>query len=258
MLPPPSPASRRRHRRRRRRLAPLACAQDLTGEFYESRYCVVADYGVFANSTVAVRNRERAGSVTGAETDILGWAAINRTTLNTASGALQVNLNGVPFPAPYDIILLGPASYGPLGAYQYAVVSDQLEFSLFVLARDPADFNRRYNATVFTELEALGFDTILNTPIQTFQDGCPTYIETDLSAWRRWAPRRAAPPLLHCAQARLRPATTALPPHPPPLPPPSLPAARRQLQQRNWPVTMHARSPRRGNTFSSSSHPPPF
>jgi hypothetical protein len=52
--------------------------QDLTGEFYESRYCVVADYGVFSNSTVSVRNRERKGSVTGAETDILGWCVARR------------------------------------------------------------------------------------------------------------------------------------------------------------------------------------
>ena len=106
---------------------------------------------------------------------------MNRTTLNTASGALTVNLDGVPFPAPYDIILLGPATYGPFGAYQYAVVSDQLEFSLFVLARDVAEFNQKYNQTVFDELEKLGFDTIINSPIPTIQVGCPTYIETDLS-----------------------------------------------------------------------------
>jgi len=154
---------------------------DLSGEFYESRYCVVADYGVFANGTVSVRNRERASSVTGAETDILGWAAVNFTSLNTANGALVVNLHGVPVPAPYDIILLGPKTYGQFGSYQYAVVSDQLEISLFVLARDVNEFYAKYNQTVYDELEALGYDTWLNDPIQTFQDGCPVYTELDLS-----------------------------------------------------------------------------
>jgi len=128
-----------------------------------------------------VRNRERASSVTGAETDILGWAAVNFTSLNTANGALVVNLHGVPVPAPYDIILLGPKTYGQFGSYQYAVVSDQLEISLFVLARDVNEFYAKYNQTVYDELEALGYDTWLNDPIQTFQDGCPVYTELDLS-----------------------------------------------------------------------------
>lgn len=35
-------------------------------------YCVVTDYGVFANGTVSVRNRQRDGGVTGAYNGILG------------------------------------------------------------------------------------------------------------------------------------------------------------------------------------------
>jgi len=142
----------------------------------------VADYGIFANSTVSVRNRERAGSVTGAETDILGWAGATFTSLNEASGALVVNLNGVPVPAPYDIILLGPANVPPFGSYAWAVVSDPFELSLFVLARNATTFNALYNATVFDELEKLGFNTLLNTPIPTFQDGCPEYTTRDLAS----------------------------------------------------------------------------
>jgi predicted transcriptional regulator len=49
------------------------------------------------------------------------------------------------------------------------------------LARDVNEFNAKYNQTVFDELEKLGFDTLLNTPIPTFQAGCPEYSETDLS-----------------------------------------------------------------------------
>jgi hypothetical protein len=135
--------------------------QDVSTDVFESQYCVVADYGVFANGTISVRNRQRDGSVNGAYNGILGWAALNnRTGLTTADGSLSVFLQlpapapqGIP--APYDIILLGPSTHGEFGAYEYAVVSDPFEISLFVLARDVDDFYKNYNATVFAELKAL-------------------------------------------------------------------------------------------------------
>ena len=153
---------------------------DLTA-VYESRYCVTADYGVFANGTVSVRNRERA-SVQGKETDILGWASATFTSISEVSGSLAVHLTGVPVAAPYDVILLGPPTNGPFGKYEYAVVSDPFELSLFVLARNTTEYNLYYNQTVFLALEELGFDTLLNTPTQTVQDGCLEYSEVDLDA----------------------------------------------------------------------------
>lgn len=153
---------------------------DLTA-FYESRFCVTADYGVFANGTVSVRNRER-DSVAGKETDILGWAAATFTSISDVAGSLSVHLTGVPVAAPYDVILLGPPTNGPFGKYEWAVVSDPFELSLFVLARNTTAFNLYYNQTVFATLEQLGFDTFLNTPTPTIQDGCPAYAETDLDA----------------------------------------------------------------------------
>ena len=152
---------------------------DLTA-VYESRFCVTADYGLFANGTVSVRNRER-DSVMGKETDILGWAEATFTSINEVAGSLAVFLTGVPVPAPYDVILLGPPTNGPFGRYEWAVVSDPFELSLFVLARNTTVFNLYYNKTVFLTLEALGFDTFLNTPTPTVQDGCPEYSETDLA-----------------------------------------------------------------------------
>lgn len=91
------------------------------------------DYGLFANNTISVRNRQRDKSVTGAFNGILGYAVQNNITgLGKSDGSLSVYLQlpapapqGIP--APYDIILLGPATYGPYGLYQYAVVSDPLE-----------------------------------------------------------------------------------------------------------------------------------
>ncbi len=122
----------------------------------------------------------------GSYNGILGWAALNnRTGLTTADGSLSVYLQlpapapqGIP--APYDIILLGPSTFGEFGAYEYAVVSDPFEISLFVLARDVQSFYQKYNATVFAELEALGFTHFIDKPRQTTQEGCAEYSETDL------------------------------------------------------------------------------
>lgn len=154
---------------------------DLYENTFESRYCVTADYGLFANGTISVRNRERKGSVTGPAQGILGWAGINnRTGLDTVSGSLTVNLQGPPFPAPYDIVLLGPPTHGVFGAYEWAVVSDPFEISLFVLARNYTEFFMYYNTTVIDTLQVLGYINILNAPEATFQDGCPEWSETDL------------------------------------------------------------------------------
>lgn len=142
-------------------------------------------------------------NVTGEQNGILGWGGINnRTGLNTVRGDLTVNLQipgsrGPPFPAPYDVILLGPSTFGEFGqcayacirvqapgflcpeycsflckltrpspflptypnppADEYAVVSDFLELTLFVLARNYTDFFDKYNKTVIETLEADGY-----------------------------------------------------------------------------------------------------
>ncbi len=158
---------------------------DLATSVFESRYCVVADYGLFANGTISVRNRDRIGSVTGAQNGILGWASINnRTSLHTIEGSLSVNLQ-IPAPAPsisapYDVVLLGPASFGEFGLYEYAVVTDPFELTLFVLARDVNTFFTKYNASVYQQLVDDGFINVINEPRQTFQTGCAEYSETDL------------------------------------------------------------------------------
>jgi len=158
----------------------------LETSLFESKYCVVTDYGLFGNGTISVRNRQTDGAVNGPFNGILGWASFNnRTGLGTADGSLSVYLQ-LPAPAPqgiaapYDVILLGPATYGPYGLYQYAVVSDPFELSLFVLARDVDTYFSQYNATVMAQLRADGFINPVNEPRQTVQKGCAPYSETDL------------------------------------------------------------------------------
>ena len=79
---------------------------DLASSLIESRFCVTADYGVFPNITVSVRNEERTNSPTGPFKQILGYA----TLTPGQPGELNVYLQGVPVPAPYWVVGLGPVS----------------------------------------------------------------------------------------------------------------------------------------------------
>ncbi len=58
------------------------------------------------------------------------------------------------------------------GLFATAVVTDNYQLSLFVLARDPAQFNVMYDAEVTKMLQAWNFSGFLNTPTKTVQDGC--------------------------------------------------------------------------------------
>lgn len=143
------------------------------GTFEANSYCDTADYALNPNGTVSVHNRERVGSVSGVESEIYGYAAQSDPS---NPGALTVYLQGVPVGAPYWIFLLGPATYTSANLYQYAVVSDPLQLSLFVLARNVTDFYAHYDAPVRQWLNATGFNNLVNTPIATTQLGC-TYWE---------------------------------------------------------------------------------
>ena len=71
-----------------------------------------------------------------------------------------------PFDAPYWVLELGPINAN--GLYDYAIVSDNLSSFLFVLARDVATFQAKYEADVLKQLTVLGF-TGLTKPIATYQ-----------------------------------------------------------------------------------------
>jgi lipocalin len=51
--------------------------------------------------------------------------------------------------------------------YDYSIVSDNLSYYLFVLARDVATFNKKYKADVDKQLQALGF-TGRKAPVETY------------------------------------------------------------------------------------------
>ena len=74
-----------------------------------------------------------------------------------------------PPPQPSDwVVAVGPRTFADpecAPCYDWAVVSDGFQVSLYVLARDPAQYYKEYNATVFEYLEKEGFNTIINRPI---------------------------------------------------------------------------------------------
>lgn len=140
--------------------------------FENSSYCVTADYGMNPNGTISVENRERQFNVSGPERRILGWAG--PATNDSSLGEYTVHLQTTEFPAPYWIYDLGPRQdYGEnVTQYSYAVVSDPLKLTLFVLARNVTEFHEVWEAGVLPRLESNGFNGWLNTPIATVQDGC--------------------------------------------------------------------------------------
>lgn len=73
-------------------------------------------------------------------------------------------------PAPYWVYALGPVQNEK---YAWAVVSDPLKLTLFVLTRDVAEYNSTFQPVVAAKLDSLGFDGILNSPFPVYQGpGC--------------------------------------------------------------------------------------
>lgn len=126
--------------------------------------CATADYGLNPNGTISVYNKCRINSGTGTKDGIQGYAYAT-----SQPGQLVVHLDGVPVNAPYWVLALGPVENN---LYQWAVVSDPFRVSLFVLARDVADFQSRFQATVLSFLSANGFNGLLNSPLVTPQVNC--------------------------------------------------------------------------------------
>lgn len=132
--------------------------------FESNSTCVNANYGLNPNGTISVLNKAYKN---GAKNYISGWA----TAYNTAEPAeLTVYLQGTPFGAPYWIIQVGNTNAN--GLYDWAVVSDQFQLTLWVLVRDYAEYMQNYDAGVQKWLVANNFTSLWNSPINTPQTGC--------------------------------------------------------------------------------------
>lgn len=139
--------------------------------FEKDQVCVTADYALGENGTISVINSARKQSVEGDLVTVFGYGYVPDAS---EPGQLKVHLETMttPFDAPYWVLLLGPDDFGDKNLYQWAVVSDPLKATLFVLTRDPEAFAKDYQDSVLKQLRALGFTSFLNRPRPTLQDGC--------------------------------------------------------------------------------------
>lgn len=82
------------------------------------------------------------------------------------------------------VVKLGPPSFGEQGLYQYSIVTDNLKFTLFVLARDVDTFRSQYDEEVKSWLAENGFTYPWNKPIATVQDKDCLYVIKRVSPYQ--------------------------------------------------------------------------
>merc|ERR1712113_996060 len=81
-------------------------------------------------------------------------------------------------PSPYSTTNYLVFGLGPIvdGKYDYALVSDPKQATLYVLVRDVDRFKKQYESDVLDSLTKLGFTSTSNKPLATRQDGCNTIL----------------------------------------------------------------------------------
>ena len=136
--------------------------------FQNNSFCATATYGPVNATTgrIQVLNWERQYSAAGNARNITGYATQSHP--NSHPGELTVRLfasNASPFPAPYWIFAIGPIVNGQ---YEWAVVSDPLRLTLFILTRNLGRWKRLYATRVLALVAKEGF-TGLDAPIDIVQ-----------------------------------------------------------------------------------------
>ena len=112
---------------------------------------VTAEYTLLADGSVQVYNKGYLNTLDGELDEILGNAVVVDKNTNSR---LKVSFPGVPnFPwANYLIVILDAENY------QYAVVTDPLRYTLFILSRTP-QMDAEVYGSILAELQTLGINT---------------------------------------------------------------------------------------------------
>jgi lipocalin len=145
----------------------MASDKIVLSTFEKDAYCATATYEALPDGKISVHNYATIGSASGSVYTIDGYAYVPDAS---KPGQLKVHFTSTdvshsPFDAPYWILQTGPIVNG---AYDWAIVSDNLSMTLFVLARNANTYNTQYKAAVSAQLEALGF-TGYKAPIDLYQ-----------------------------------------------------------------------------------------
>ena len=122
--------------------------------------CITADYTLVPNGNVTVLNSQYE-DLNGIQ-QIEGYAYYSyNSNPKIYPGELTVHLNGVPHDSPYWVYNLGPENNENNDYYDWAIVSDPLKLSLFVLARDVDDYYENYDNEVLDILTDYGFNDLI-------------------------------------------------------------------------------------------------
>jgi len=132
--------------------------------FQKEASCAVAYYSKKNDNKISVLNSQI--DKNNRVDQISGYAYYKD---DDTGGKLTVHLNGVPMDSPYWVVELGPIKNN---YYQYSIVTDNLQLSLFVLVRDVNEFYEKYNEKVLESLEKMGFTNKINHPEKMDQDNC--------------------------------------------------------------------------------------
>lgn len=119
--------------------------------------CITADYTLNPGGNVSVLNSQYEDNEI---VQINGYAYYSSSNKNPKQfpGQLTVHLDGVSRDSPYWVYDLGPQTNEQ---YEWAIVSDPVFLSLFVLARNVDTFYQDYNSEVLTILDDYGFDDLV-------------------------------------------------------------------------------------------------
>lgn len=135
--------------------------------------CVTAKYGDNGDGTVSVHNYATLKAPNGEPTTIDGYAYVPDAS---KPGQLKVHFDtGAPFDAPYWVLALGPEVNGQ---YDYSIVSDSTNKYLFVLTRDVARFQSKYDAEVQSLMKSFGFTGLFTKPVATYHGADCVYEST--------------------------------------------------------------------------------
>lgn len=138
--------------------------------FEKDNVCVTAQYGppnpTIKIADVSVKNTARLTDPTnGTIAGITGYAYIPD---QSDPGKLKVHFDeGAPVDADYWVVDLGPINSD--NKYDYAIVTDNIGLTLYVLGRNVNVFNVKYNTYVLDKLDELGFNGKVKEPIPTYQ-----------------------------------------------------------------------------------------
>lgn len=126
--------------------------------FNEGLVGVTAEYTLLDDGSVEVYNRGYLDTLDGEVSDIVGNATIWDEETNSKLKVVFPGAPDLPYPN-YLIVILDDVDY------QYAVVTDPFEYTLFILSRTPQMDDNTY-AMILGELEALDVDAskLLITP----------------------------------------------------------------------------------------------